>query len=86
MGITEKNEDVCFFNSATRHTILCGKKFISAMNLRKTNVHAISGSIEITGDFGNATIVLQNDTILYIKDSLLGNRSNKNLLNFKNVF
>ena len=68
-----------------RHTILCCKHIFSVVTLRMVNVYTILGPIEIIDGFGNAIIVLLNDTILHIKDALLSNRSKRNLLSFGDV-
>ena len=81
----EKNEDVCLLDSETIHTIINGKFFFSNLTLHKANVQTISSSIEIIDCSGKATIILSNGTTLYFEDTLLSNRSKKNLLSFKDV-
>ena len=71
MTMIEKKEDVCLLDSATTHSILKDKNYFSTMTLRKANVHTISGPVEMIDGFGNATIMLSNDTILHIEDALL---------------
>ncbi|EOY09142.1 Uncharacterized protein TCM_024537 [Theobroma cacao] len=78
-------EDVCLLDSATTHTILCGKHFLSNVTLSKANVYTISGPVGIIDGSENATIVLPNGTTLHIKDALLSSRSKRNLLSFKYV-
>ena len=72
-------------DSAMAHTIPCGKYIFSNVILHKVNVQTILGHAEIIDSFGNATIVLRNDTTLHIEDTLLSSRSKRNLLSFKDV-
>ncbi|EOY21377.1 Ac-like transposase THELMA13 [Theobroma cacao] len=68
MGTTEKNKDVCLFDSVMTNTILCGKHFFLSVTLREANVRSISSLVEIIDNFMNATIVLPNGTTLHIED------------------
>ena len=77
MIIIEKKEDVCLLDSATTHSILKDKNYFSTMTLRKTNVHTISGPVEMIDGFGNATIMLPNSTMLHIEDTLLSTKMKK---------
>ena len=81
----EKKEDVYLLDNATTPSILKDKNYFSTMTLRKTNIHTISGPVEMINGFGNATIMLPNGTILHIKDALLSTKTKRNLLSFKDV-
>ena len=85
MTMIEKKEDVCLLNSPTTHSILKDKNYFSTMTLRITNIHTISGPVEMIDGSGNATIMLPNDTILHIEDAVLSTKTKRNLLSFKDV-
>jgi len=85
MGHIEKNEDICLLDSATTHTILCGKHFFSNVTLRKANIQTISGPVNIIDGYGITTVILPNGTTLYLEDALLSGRSKRNLLSYKDV-
>jgi len=85
MGHIEKKEDLCLLDSATTHTILCGKHFCSNVTLRKENVQITSSPVNIIDGYGTATVILPNGTTLYLEDALLSGRSKRNLLSYKDV-
>ena len=72
-------------DSATTHSILCGKEYFINLTLRKVNVYTISESVKIIEGFGHATIMLSNSTTLHLENVLLSNRSYRNLLSFQDV-
>ena len=74
MGKIEK-KNICLLDSVMTHTILYDKHLFQSVTLRKTNVHTISGPVEIIDGSRNATIVLSNGTNLHIENALLNDRS-----------
>ncbi|KAL4611246.1 hypothetical protein ACB092_08G109200, partial [Castanea dentata] len=51
----------------------------------KANVNTISGSSNLIEGSGRAIIMLPKDTKLCIYDALYSSKSNRNLLNFKDI-
>ena len=78
-------EDACLVDCATTHTILRDKKYFSNLTLVPFNVQTISGPIDLIKGSGRATILLPNDTKFQIDDALYPNKSNRNLLSFKDI-
>ena len=77
--------DACLVDCATYHTILYDKKYFSNLTLVPFNVQNISCSVDLIKGSGRATIVLPNDTKFQIDDALYSNKSNRNLLSFKDI-
>ena len=77
--------DACLVDCATTHMILRDKKYFSDFTLAQSNVHTISGSINLIKGYGKATIILPKGTKLQIEDALYSNKSSRNLLNFKDI-
>ena len=77
--------DACLADYAITHTILRDKKYFSNFTLAQSNVHTISGPVNLIKGFGKATIILPKDTILQIEDALYSNKSTRNLLSFKDI-
>ena len=77
--------DACLVDCAMTHTILHDKKYFSNLTLVPFNVQTISGPVDLIKGFGRATIVLPNDTKFQIDDALYFNKSNRNLLSFKDI-
>ena len=77
--------DACLADCATTHTILRDKKYFSNFTLAQSNVHTISGPVNLIKGSGNATIILMKGTKLQIEDALYSNKSSKNLLSFKDI-
>ena len=77
--------DACLADCATTHTILRDKKYFSNFTLAQSNVHTISGNVNLIKGFSKATIILPKGTKLQIEDALYSNKSSRNLLNFKNI-
>ena len=50
--------DACLADYATTHTILLDKKYFSNFTLAQSNVHTISGPIDMIKGSGRATIFL----------------------------
>ena len=78
-------EDACLVDCATIHTILCDKKYFSNLNLVPFNVQTISGIVNLIKGSERATIVLPNGTKFQIDNALYSNKSNQNLLSFKDI-
>ena len=66
-------------------TILCDKKYFSNLTLVPFNVQTISGLVDLIKGSGRAIIVLPNGTKFQINDALYSNKSNQNLLSFKDI-
>ena len=77
--------NACLTDRATTHTILRDKKYFSNFTLAQSNVHTISGPVNLIKGSGKATIILLKDTKLQIEDALYYNKSIRNLLSFKDI-
>ena len=77
--------DAYLVDCAITHTILRDKKYFSNLTLVPFNVQTISSLIDLIKGSGRATIVLPNDTKFQIEDALYSNKSNRNLLSFKDI-
>ena len=77
--------DACHVDFATTCTILCDKKLFSKLTLVPFNVQTISCPVDLIKGSERATIVLLNGTKFQIDDALYSNKSNRNLLSFKDI-
>ena len=77
--------DACLADYATTHTILLDKKYFSNFTLAQSNVHTISGPVDLIKGSGRATIFLPKGTKFHIEDALYSNKSSINLLSFKDI-
>ena len=77
--------DACLVDCATTHTILRDKKYFSNLTLVPFNVQTISSPVDLIKGSGRATIVLPNSTKFQIDDVFYSNKSNRNLLSFKDI-
>ena len=77
--------DACLADCATTHTILRDKKYFSNFTLAQSNVHTISGPVNLIKGSSKATILLPEGTKLQIEDALYSNKSSRNLLSFKYI-
>ena len=77
--------DACLADYATTHVILRDKKYFSNFILAQSNVHTISGHVNLIKGSGKATIILPKCTKLQIEDALYSNKSSTNLLSFKDI-
>ena len=77
--------DACLADCATTHTILRDKTYFSNFTLAQSNVHTISGPVNLIKGSGKATIILPKGTKLQIEDALYSNKSSRNLLSFKDI-
>ena len=73
----------CLVDCATTQTILRDKKYFSNLTLVPFNVQTILGPVDLIKGSERATIVLPNGTKFQIDDALYFNKSNRNLLSFK---
>ena len=76
---------VCLVDCATTHPILRDKNYFSNLTLVQSNVHTILGPVDLIKGSGIATIILPNGTKYQIVDVLYYNKSNRNLLSFKDI-
>ena len=51
-------DNACLVDCATTHTILCDKKYFSNFTLAQSNVHTISGPVNLIKGSDKATIIL----------------------------
>ena len=65
--------DACLFDCATTHTILQDKKYFSNLTLAQSDVHTISGHVNLIQDSKRAIIILPNDTKFQIFYALYSN-------------
>ena len=77
--------DACLADCATTHTFLRDKKYFSNFTLAQSNVHTISGPVNLIKGSGKATIILLKGTKLQIENALYCNKSSRNLLSFKDI-
>ena len=77
--------DACIIDCATTHTTLRDKTYFSNLTLIPFNVQSISDPVDLIKGFERATIFLPNDTKFQIDDALYSNKSNRNLLSFKDI-
>ena len=77
--------DACLADCATTHTILRDKKYFSNFTLAQSNVHTISGPVDLIKGSGRGTIILPKGTKFQIEDALYLNKSSRNLLSFKDI-
>ena len=77
--------DACLADCATTHTILRDIKYFSNFTLAQSNVHTISGPVNLIKGSDKATIILPKGTKLQIDDALYSNKSSINLLSFKDI-
>ena len=77
--------DACLADCATTHTILRDKKYFSNFTLAQSNVHTISGLVNLIKDSVKGTIILLKGIELKIEDALYSNKSSRNLLSFKDI-
>ena len=77
--------DACLVDCATTHTILRDKKYFSNFTLTQSNVHTISGLVNLIKGSDKSTIILPKGTKLQIEVALYFNKSSRNLLSFKYI-
>ena len=77
--------NACLVDCITTHTILRDKKYFSNLTLVPFNVLTILGPVDLIKGFRRATIVLPNGIKFQIDDALYYNKSNRNLLSFKDI-
>ena len=77
--------DACLADCATSHTILRDKKYFSNFTLAQSNVHTISGPVNLIKGSNKATIILPKGTQLQIEDALYSNKFSRKLLSFNYI-
>ena len=77
--------DACLADCATTHMILRDKKYFSNSTLAQSNVHIISGPVNLIKGSGRATIILPKGTKFQIEDAIYSAKSSRNLLSFKDI-
>ena len=77
--------DACHVDCVTTHTILRDTKYFSNLTLIPCNVQTMSGPVDLSKGSGKDIIVLLNGTKFQIDDTLYSNKSNRNLLSFKDI-
>ena len=63
----------------------CVIRNILTFTLAQSNVHTISGPVNLIKGSGTATIILPKGTKFQIEDALYSNKSSRNLLSFKDI-
>ena len=84
-GLKMNENDVCFTNCATTHTIFRDKRYFLKLTLIKANVSTIYGITNLVEGFRRANITLPNGTRFHINDTLYSSKSRRNLLSFKDI-
>ena len=84
-GLKMNEDDVCFTNCETTHTILQDKRYLIELALIKAHVSTIFGTTSLIEGSGRGNIMLPNGTIFHINDALYSSKSRRNLLSFKDI-
>jgi len=79
------DEDLCFDDNATTHTILKSNKFLSCLVMQKVNLSTIYGTKDIIEGSGRVSVLLPRGTRLHIKNAFYSPKSSRNLLSFKDI-
>ncbi|KAJ9539329.1 hypothetical protein OSB04_032062 [Centaurea solstitialis] len=79
------DEDICLVDSGSTHTVLKKKGYFSHLTPQKANISTISGVVNIIDGFGKAHVLLPGGTNLKIENALYSPKSQRNLLNFKDI-
>ena len=79
------NEDICLVDSGSTHTVLKSRRYFSHLTTQKANISTISGVVNIIEGFGKAHVLLPGGTNLKIENALYSPKSQRNLLNFKDI-
>ena len=85
VGSSIGDNDMCLADSASTHTILKDKKFFSFLIMQGSNVNTILGSAKLIEGSGRANILFPGETKIHIDDALYSTKSQRNLLNFKDI-
>ena len=85
VGFSISDNDMCLADSASTHTILKDKKFVSFLIMQGSDVNTISGSAKLIEGSGRANILLPGGTKIHIDDALYSTKSQRNLLSFKDI-
>ena len=76
-GLKMNENDVCFADCATTHTILRDKRYFLELALIKANVSTISSTTNLVEGSGRANITLPNETRFHINDALYYKKKKK---------
>ncbi|KAJ9539553.1 hypothetical protein OSB04_032286 [Centaurea solstitialis] len=68
-----------------QHTVLKKKGYFSHLTPQKANISTISGVVNIIEGFGKARVLLPGGTNLKTENALYSPKSQRNLLNFKDI-
>ncbi|KAJ9558153.1 hypothetical protein OSB04_012767 [Centaurea solstitialis] len=79
------DEDICLVDSGSTHTVLKKKGYFSHLTPQKANISTISGVVNIIEGFGKAHVLLPGGTNLNIENAFYSPKSQRNLLNFKDI-
>ena len=77
--------NVCLIDSATTHTILKNLTYFSYLKRQTTSVSTICGNAKLIEGSGRAHIILPKGTKLVIEEALYSEKSQRNLLSFKDI-
>ncbi|KAJ9556932.1 hypothetical protein OSB04_011546 [Centaurea solstitialis] len=72
-------------DSGSTHTVLKKRGYFSQLTIQKANISTISGAVNIIEGFGKAHVLLPGGTNLKIENALYSPKSQRNLLNFKDI-
>ncbi|KAJ9561391.1 hypothetical protein OSB04_006551 [Centaurea solstitialis] len=79
------DKDICLVDSGSTHTVLKKMRYFSHLTTQKANISTISGVVNIIEGFGKAHVLLPGGTNLKIENALYSPKSQRNLLNFKDI-
>ncbi|KAJ9561315.1 hypothetical protein OSB04_006475 [Centaurea solstitialis] len=79
------DEDICLVDNGSTHTVLKKRRYFSHLTTQKANISTISGVVNIIEGFGKAHVLLPGRTNLKIENALYSPKSQRNLLNFKDI-
>ena len=77
--------NVCLIDSATTHTILKNLTYFSYLKRQTTSVSTICGNAKLIEGSGRAHTILPKGTKLVIEEALYSEKSQRNLLSFKDI-
>ena len=77
--------NICLIDSATTHTILKNLTYFSYLKRQTTSVSTICGNAKLIEGSGRAHIILPKGTKLVIEEALYSEKSQRNLLSFKDI-
>ena len=84
-GLKMNEDNVCFADCVTTHTILQDNIYFLKLTSIKVNASTIYGTTNLVEGSRRANIMLPNGTRFHINDSLYSSKSRRNLLSFKDI-